>query len=386
MNKKIAFIFLVFIVGVLISSFYSYSQSVFLEKELIRIASERTTPFIYYYFDTHGRFELNDAAKILNDNFGKEVSLSLLASFMSGGRTLAIDSVKTAVDEIYVQFKNGTIFGNITHCVEELDSKCQQLSESNIEKPAYCGNLSSIKQECETYIISQFPFNLKDLSLRVLVIDTDYGIIDKEKLVSDVLGGNITQSEVKPKVLGLDEQNAKMLTYILLLPSEAIITQQLSSYTREVLENCTSKSRGMNLMQKDKVYECSIETLNKIESLSNALLRDLRLTNLSIPKCAQYLPLLEAEALKERFNNRLATIKSPYLRLYYGIIVKSLDYCDKEVFEKLKGSNLPCYKPVSFSLTEKSIGATIVTAGNMAFCMSDFIKNELGILLSSENG
>lgn len=325
-------IFLVVLTFGIFSSFlYFYTQAIFIEKELMKEISKTTEDILDRWSESFIFTNLNAISDSLNTSFGETIKLS-------GTPENDIEIIKSTLDNMYLQFKKGTF------------------SESKLCKERH---FTTSREDCEVLALSSFPLSLATTSVSLSLTDNIYGITSQ-------------------KVRRVDEQIAKVLILAQDMTYHGLLAVWSSSNFRNNSESCIGNIIGLSITeQKEKSRNCSIKALNEMESKADILTGELKLTELSIPECAQYLPLIEAENLEKYLNNRLATVKNPYLRFYYGVMVKNLDQCSKDIFENLKISNLPCYRPESISLTVKSIASTMSTSGSMAFCMSEAIRNEI---------
>jgi len=328
--------------GIFLSSLYFYMQSIFIEKELIRKISKTIDDLLNEWSISFILTKLRETSDILNNDFGESITLSGGLSKNYGVKSFIpqfLDQATNSLDRVYLEFKNGT-FSEVEVCKKK--------------------NFTTTKEDCKILVLSHFPLNLIKASVHLSVAENIYGIMSQ-------------------KAERLDGEIAKILLITQDMAQHGALTFRLVSNFRNFSENCVGNITGLStLKQKEKYRECSIKALNKMQLKSNILTKDIKITELNIPECAQYLPLIEAKNLEKYLSDRLVKVKNPYLAFYYAIMVRNLEKCSNEVFKNLKTLNIPCYRPDSISLAVKSIASTISTSGSMAFCMNNAIRNEIG--------
>ncbi|MEM5834984.1 MAG: hypothetical protein QXL09_00230 [Candidatus Aenigmatarchaeota archaeon] len=332
--KKFATIIFIFvsviIFGVLSSFLYLYIQATFIESELIKKFSAQQKTRIEFWFENFLKSHEEEILKEIEKSFGvvevprKENTITTLTSIL---------------DKVYMEIRKDNFFEDRVCSLSEIDKEnCKitapQIAHSNLMK--YSQHLSYLS------IIYGITTSMKDLER----IDENF---DKILLI--------------PQFTGLQS--------LLVVWSD----NWLSSY----FENCTSNMSQINISEKkERYHKCSIKALDEIEAKSSSLIKEINFTKLDIQYCAQYLPLIGAQNIERYLSENLPNIKNPYLKLYYSVIMKSVDECNKKVFEDLKNLNLPCYEPRSISLSIKSIKFVITTHAMLALCMKENIMGEIG--------
>lgn len=320
---------LLLVFGTFLSFIYIYIQSIFIEKELVRIFFEMNKNTIEKKFEFLILTNLNNTNNILSEDFNKKIKLS-------GTVKEDIEALRSAVESIYLQFKEDKLY--------EIED-CNQKHSTDIE------------ESCEFRLISSFPLNLAKLSVSMSLIDQLYEIISRRSK-------------------RIDEQIVKTLILAQIMNYHGLYW--LNVFSLNITENCTKELPKLyEIEQKKILYSCLNNLLSRIEKRADALINEIKPTELNIPDCAQYLPLIEAKSLEEYLSSEYHNVKNPYLKLFYSITIKSLNQCINWIFKNLRNYNLLCYKPESFSLVTKSINSATSTSGALFFCIMNTITKEI---------